>query len=1437
MLVLFAALCAPRSAHGQNLTYRYIGNPFSLSYCELTGVPAVECVKGNITAFVTFTGIAADYTGTANASNIVAFAISGSGNEVTITSTTPNYCYDSGPNFTFSSGAIVRWNFGVAVATPPCGNTAPIEYLITDNPSGGYDLSEYYAGPSSRSEGINNTPGTWEFYGNQPALDPKTLGCPRCQVGEPINTATGNVFEQTTDYTTAGPNRLSFTRFYNSMGVYSNPATLALTLGSNWRSNYDRYLDIYASGTTVTAERPDGQVLTFTLLGGTWTPDTDVDYTLTHSGSTWTLTDPNDTVETYAATNNVAMPQTIVARNGYTQNLGYSGGLLSTVTDSYSRTLSFTYSSGGLLQTVTTPDTLVLTYGFTAVASGNALTSVSYNTSPVTRLTYAYNDASLPFALTGVTDENGNTYQTWDYDSLGRATSNYMGGSSLSANLTSLSYGSGATTVTNALGVADTYIFATLQGVPKVTGISRAATSTTAAATETFGYDANGYLNKKTDWKGNQTTYVNNTHGEPTTINEAVGSSVARTTTIAYGAPSGACTTYVHLSCTITATGVTSSFTYDSHGNPLTRKDADTTTNTSPYSTSGQTRVTKWTWSSTGQEESVQLPRTDVTAKTTFGYNGKGVVSSITDALGHETQITNHTGGGLPLTIVDPNGVTTTLAYDKRFNLHTRTLSTTAGNLVTTWTHDLANNLTAVELPDKSKLTYGYDTAHRLTGTTDLFGHTTAYTLDALGDQTLLQVKNASGTVTQQHSASFDALGRMLTDVGGVGQTTTITYDNNGNTLTVTPPSPSGAVTYSYDALNRLSTAKDPSPGGTTTNAYDAHDRVLSVQDANSHTTAYVYNGFGDRTQTASPDSGTTVYHSDADRNLTQVVKPGPLTANMTYDALDRPLATTYPSDATLNVSRTYDQTGHGFGVGRLTSATDQVGSLGLTYDERGNVTQESRTVTGTGTLLTGTVYDAASRLVGIDYPSGTLVAYGRDSMGRVISVMAQPPGATTLSDVVTGVTYEPFGPETGLTYGNGITGAYGYDLDYRPIKRTDTGTSPVQKLSYAYYANNSVKTITDGVNAANTQALGYDTLDRLTSAVSGAGGYGTQSFTWDAVSNIKTQLAAGISTTYTLAPGSNRLAQFTMAGMTETVASTPAGNINILTMGGMVLGTGTYNQANELASEQTPSTFASYKYDLAGQRLEKALPGSNPIFYQFSRTGGELLSENDQHEGQTADYIYLNGKPIGEVNPTTGKLYFTHTDRLGIPQKLTDANQATAWSTLYEPFGSTDSTLAISLATQSLRLPGQQYDPETGLNHNGFRDYAAGLTRYVDSDPIGLEGGMNTYEYVGGNPLKAIDPTGQSLVSNFIEDQVFSRLFGTSLSSALNRTFPSLSPCEANTISDFLIDLGTATVQPEVGFASLAYDFNFDVINPPQSSTTSPPLSITIYAPHESER
>jgi RHS repeat-associated protein len=1144
--------------------------------------------------------------------------------------------------------------------------------------------------------------------------------CP-CQT-DPISIGSGNVFEKFADYTTAGANPIAFIRYYNSMPVW---ATNAVSLGARWRSTYDRYLTVN-SGTLATAERGDGQIVTFTLSGGKWSPSTFINLSLVQSGSTWTLTDGNETQETYQGTAGLLLVDSIKARGGYTQNLAHNGkNQLASITDSYGRTLGFTYGSNGLLESVSTPDSTSIAYAYTSVGGSSILSSVSYSTTPVSTVTYLYQNVAFPFALTGVIDENGNRYQTWTYDALGRALSSQQG-TGATANITQVAYDdtTGFRTITNALGLKEAYKFAPINGgVPTLLEIDRAASGASASAKQAYTYDANGYVSSITDWNGNHTTYVNDAQGDPTTIKEAVGTAVARTTTITYN------TTFVHLPAQTVTTGLTTSYTYDSSGELLTRTLTDTTSQIAPYSTHGQTR----TWTNTWLNFLLASAETPNGNTTSFSYDASGALIKTTNALGQATSITAHTGGGLPLTVVDPNGVITALSYDARQRLLTSTIGTAAGPLTTTNTYDAAGNLIKTTLPDGSALTNTYDTAHRLTTITDLFHQNVAYALDALGDRTKTNLTAVGNRIQRQHSDNFDALGRVLQDIGGVGQTTGYAYDPNGNVLTITDPL-SRVTQRAFDALNRLSSVTDPNSGITRT-TYDAHDRVLSVTDANGNATTYVYDGFGDLIQQLSPDSGKTVYHYDADGNLTQKTDAAGNVTNNTYDALDRVLTTSYPADATLNVSFTYDQAGHGFGIGRLTSLSDAPGTLSRSYDERGNMLSETRVV-GTTTLTTAYAYDAASRVASITYPSAWTVSQNRDIMGRIWQLPVTTPASTHAGNAITNATYKPFGPLYALTYGNGVNEARTFDLDYRVTALADAGATAVQGLTYGYDAADNVLSIADAVTPGNSQSFGYDVLKRLISAT---GAYGSLGYTYDKVGNRLTQTLGAAITTYAYTSGTNRLASITATGITKPVSYTATGNISsIPPTPGAAVATLTYSAANRLKSETGMAVaIAGIVYDAFGKRITKAEPGSNPLLFTYDQSGN-LLEETDGR-GTLIDYIYLNGRPVSEI--TGGKVYYLHSDRLGTPQLATDANQNVAWDTMYQPFGTT--AIPVGSISQNLRFPGQYADGETGFSYNVNRDYIPSIGRYLESDPIGLAGGINAYGYAMENPIARIDPQG----------------------------------------------------------------------------------------------
>jgi RHS repeat-associated protein len=157
-------------------------------------------------------------------------------------------------------------------------------------------------------------------------------------------------------------------------------------------------------------------------------------------------------------------------------------------------------------------------------------------------------------------------------------------------------------------------------------------------------------------------------------------------------------------------------------------------------------------------------------------------------------------------------------------------------------------------------------------------------------------------------------------------------------------------------------------------------------------------------------------------------------------------------------------------------------------------------------------------------------------------------------------------------------------------------------------------------------------------------------------------------------------------------------------------------------------------------------------------------LEEADAQGNAQVDYVYLSGRPIATIQ-ADNSIHFLHDDRLGTPLAATDSSGSVVWSTTYQPFGQISS--APTVITQDLRLPGQEADVETGLNHNGFRNYAPGLGRYLETDPIGLRGGTNRYAYADGNPIAKTDRLG--LAHGFD----ISGLYNNQVNAMNNQTIP----------------------------------------------------------------
>jgi len=135
---------------------------------------------------------------------------------------------------------------------------------------------------------------------------------------------------------------------------------------------------------------------------------------------------------------------------------------------------------------------------------------------------------------------------------------------------------------------------------------------------------------------------------------------------------------------------------------------------------------------------------------------------------------------------------------------------------------------------------------------------------------------------------------------------------------------------------------------------------------------------------------------------------------------------------------------------------------------------------------------------------------------------------------------------------------------------------------------------------------------------------------------------------------------------------------------------------------------------------------------------------------GPRPDSPFTTGTLFVKTKNSNGQstIAYYHHNHLDTPMQATDKNGNVVWAAQYEAFGGAtiiapSPTAERPIINSNLRLPGQYEDQETGLHYNWNRYYNPQTGRYVTSDPIGLNGGINFYLYVEGNPLGKVDPTG----------------------------------------------------------------------------------------------
>ena len=732
-------------------------------------------------------------------------------------------------------------------------------------------------------------------------------------------------------------------------------------------------------------------------------------------------------------------------------------------------------------------------------------------------------------------------------------------------------------------------------------------------------------------------------------------------------------------------------------------------------------RTVSYTYTAHGQVETIDGPRVDVTDVTTYGYDGQGNRNSITNALNQTTQITAHDASGRPLTIVSPNGLTTTRSYDLRGRMVQQSVSDGTTTRTTDYDYDAVGNLIQVTLPDGNSLSYDYDAAHRLTGLEDQLGNRIDYTLDDMGNRLSEQVTDPAGTLTRAKQQVYDQLSQLDQSIDSENHTTDFDYDPNGN-LTRALDANLNPTAQAYDPLNRLSQTTD-AKNGVTQYGYDDQDNLTQVTDPTGLVTSYEYDALGNLISLTSPDTGVTTYtYDEAGNRLTQTDARN-VTTGYSYDALNRLTQISYP-DTSLNVSYTYDQGAHG--IGQLTQMSDAEGTTDYQYNAFGELIQVTRT-SQDGVITTFSYsYNPQGQLASQTYPSGHVVHYTY-AQGQLTGLNLEKNDGST-QPLVSQIQRLPFGPINALNFGNGLQLSRTFDQDYQLIAQT---LGNVLDDSYGHDPVGNITSWLDLVQATRDQSFSYDELDRLTSAI---GAYGSLGYSYDPIGNRLTKTEDGVSETYSYILNTHRLEEI-LGTTTDSRQYDAAGNTI-----SSLLGSYTYDDQNRMVGFTKAGTTASYGYNGKGERVRKTVNGDITRF-RFGPSG-TLLGEYDQTGQAIREYVYLEGQPVAQLQGTASvQIAYLHTDHLGAVVKATDGAGSVVWDSDRKPFG--ERTLTVAQVEMPLGFPGQFYDQETGNYYNYFRDYDPATGRYLQSDPIGLDGGLNTYTYVKNNPIIWVDPEG----------------------------------------------------------------------------------------------
>jgi RHS repeat-associated protein len=1128
----------------------------------------------------------------------------------------------------------------------------------------------------------------------------------------PVIIATGEKVKDEVDFAGAGLYPLSFARYYHQSG-----SVFTQLFASNWTSNYDYHLYALGCDHDTTGDYPKTVCIPHTYeldtpTGSfTYTKQSNYVYKVAGSSAMGTIyfngpglpydlrvDDKLYGFDSAGKITSISSPDgemsvsfqytgshltSVTNPGGQSINFIWTGTHVTQVRDPRGQIWNYGYAATGMLQTVTSPDSHVTTYGYSPT-NAQWLNAITVDGTKILAVTY-YSTGKV--ASSGTPD--------------GEAVENFT-------------YGTGSTTVTNQLGDATTFTYQNVQGGLKLASVSHKGTSTCPAMAASTVYDANGWVDYTLDWRGTKTDYTYTVDGRLSDVTLGAGTSTPLKD--------------VYTWTTVTNTGqyvLQSDAAYDTTGNLIrtttygytptgylssvsVKEQATGALATVSY---GYTFASNYTLQS--RTETRNLPTGAAT--TTYNYDGSGNLASVADPSGATVTFSGYDGLGRPATVVAANGVSQSLTYDGRGNLATDTAHLANGDAVSRYVYDGRSNLVSVSSPNGSSHQFTIAQSGRVSAQTDVAGNPATVTftnastiVESQGRATAMvsgSVVSSSINGSVSATKQLDSLGRIANVLGNNGQHLALGHDANGNLTSVADSL--HTTTNSYDALNRLSLTRLPD-SSSITYGYAPNGALSSVSTSRGAQTTYTSNGLGYVTQRGSPDTGSTSFTVDPFGRVTQEARSNGTTVAYGYDGLDR-----VTSRASNGNTETYTYASAGINASLLTAIANPTDSSSYGYDGNGNLSTQTDIIFG-ATFGTSYAYNSANQLTTITYPDGLSVTYSYNSAGQVTGVTPNRSGGSISSAV-----YQPFsGAPYAWAYGNGTSRVGAVDADGRTTNLTSVFAKTIR-----YNTDNTINGITDSAYTDLNETFSYDAQSRLTGTNRASD---PQNLTIDTDGNRTSLTRAGATTSYPIAAGGNKVTSWSY-------------------MGGDIQSDGirsfTRDEFDRLAAVSKSGTnVGQYRYDALDRRVYKTT-AQGATYYLYSPTGQLLYEQSAQ---RSVDYIWLAGRLAG-LSINHGALQSVHTDLLGRPELVTSTQSpAVVWRA--------SNAINDRMVTQdgigglNVFLPGQYYDAESNLYYNWHRYYDAGTGRYVQSDPLGLSGGINTYAYANANPVSNTDPSGLTI-------------------------------------------------------------------------------------------